>query len=339
MGVVMTNVSFFNNVELTELHAHMGSSLSADILWDLAHIQGIRLPTKVFSEFEKIVTLYENKTYEEYLLMFDVPELIQSSPEAMLLALETAASGSYRTSNITTLELRFCPWWRTREGERDLDYIITFAIHGIERAMLKYPIKVGIILEMDRRLTPEQNAIIVKKAIKYKQRGIIGIDLAGPVNRTEQSKTFKPSDIKQPVTEAHQAGLGVTIHTGEATGVDEMWEVIEQLTPQRIGHGIACVNDPSLMKKIVDQNIVLENCPSSNLHTSTIKDYLQMKKIFHTFLNHGVKFTINTDGPALLKTTLRHEYELLLTNDVLSQEQLLQCNSIAHQSTFIHSHD
>lgn len=335
----MIDTSFLSNIELAELHAHMGSSLSSDILWDLAHIQGIRLPTKVFSEFEKIVTLYENKSYEEYLLMFDIPELIQSSPEAMLLALETAASGSYRTSNITTLELRFCPWWRTREGERDLDYIITFAIHGIERAMLKYPIKVGIILEMDRRLTPEQNEIIVKKAIKYKQRGVIGIDLAGPVNRTEQSKKFKPIDIKQPVKEAHQAGLGVTIHTGEATGVDEMWEVIEQLAPHRIGHGIACVNDPSLMKKIVDQHIVLENCPSSNLHTSTIKDYSHMKKIFQTFLTHGVKFTINTDGPALLKTTLKHEYELLLTNNVLSKEQLLQCNAIAHQATFIHSHD
>lgn len=331
----MTDLSFLHNVELTELHAHMGSSLSADILWDLAHIQGIRLPTKVFSEFEKIVTLHENKSYEEYLLMFDVPELIQSSPEAMLLALETAASGSYRTSNITTLELRFCPWWRTREGERDLDYIITFAIHGIERAMLKYPIRVGIILEMDRRLPPEQNAIIVKKAIKYKNRGIVGIDLAGPVNRTEQSKNFKPKDIKQSVKEAHAAGLGVTIHTGEATGVDEMWEVIHELKPQRIGHGIACVQDKSLMKKIVDEHIVLENCPTSNLHTSTIKNYEHMKQIFTTLLNHGVKFTINTDGPALLNTTLKQEYESLLSNNVLSQEQLLQCNQIATDATFI----
>lgn len=331
----MTDLSFLKNVELAELHAHMGSSLGADILWDLAHTQGIRLPTKIFSDFEKIVTLYENKSYEEYLLMFDVPELIQSSPEAMLLALETAASGSYRTSNITTLELRFCPWWRTREGERDLDYIITYAIHGIERAMLKYPIRVGIILEMDRRLTPEQNAIIVKKAIKYKTRGIIGIDLAGPVNRTEQSKLFKPKDIKDIVSDAHNAGLGVTIHTGEATGVDEMWEVLEELTPQRIGHGIACVNDKKLMEKIVHDGIVLENCPTSNLHTSTIKDYDHMKQIFTSFIEHGIKFTINTDGPALLKTTLKQEYQQLLDHNILTEQQLLQCNQTANQSTFI----
>jgi adenosine deaminase len=331
----MTDLSFLQNVELTELHTHMGSSLSADILWDLAHQQGIRLPTKEFAAFKKIVTLYENKSYEEYLLMFDVPELIQSSPEAMLLAMDTAASGAFRTSNITTLEVRFCPWWRTRQGERDLDYIITYSIHGIERAMLKYPIKVGIILEMDRRLTPEENAIIVKKAIKYKSRGIIGIDLAGPVNRTEQSKKFNPKDIAEPVRLAHEAGLGVTIHTGEATGVDEMWAVIEQLKPQRIGHGIACVQDKKLMERLIADHIVLENCPSSNLHTSTIKNYDEMRQIFKTFLENGIQFTINTDGPALLNTTLKEEYEKLLENNILSPEQLLKCNEIATKASFI----
>jgi len=332
---MMTDLSFLDGVGLTELHAHMGSSLSADILWDLAHQQGIRLPTKDFSSFQKIVTLYENKSYEEYLMMFDIPELIQSSPDAMLMALDVAASGAFRTSNITTLELRYCPWWRTRQGERDLDYIITYSIHGIERAMLKYPVNVGIILEMDRRLTAEQNAIIVKKAIKYKSRGIVGIDLAGPVNRTAQSKKFQPKDIAPAVADAKAAGLGVTIHTGEATGVDEMWEVVEELKPDRIGHGIACIHDESLMKRLVKDDIILENCPTSNLHTNTIKSYEKMRSIFETFMEHNILFTINTDGPALLQTTLRQEYGKLLEHKVLTKEQLLHCNDIATKASFI----
>lgn len=331
----MTNLDFLKGVELAELHAHLGFSVSPTMLWEIAHEQGLKLPTKDYWHFEKLVTIYKQKDYEEYLMLYDLTEKIQSSPEALFTASETAVSGAYRKNNITRLELRFNPILRARGGERDLDHLIVFALQGLERAMLKYPVKAGFILMMDRRFNEAENSAIVKKAIKYKHRGIVGIDLAGPIKRTDSSKRFRPKEIKHIVQEAKKHGLGITVHTGEATNTDEMWEVIEELAPQRIGHGIMCINDKKLMSHLSKQHIVLETCPTSNLNTKLIKNMGQMRNLYKTLLDNNVPFTINTDGPEMQRISLRGEYEKLLDNRVLTQEQLLSANKTAHATSFI----
>lgn len=333
----MADLTFLDQVPLTELHTHLGFSVSPTMLWELAHDQGLRLPTKNYWEFEKLVTIYDQKDYEEYLQLYDLTEKIQSSPEALFTAIQVAISGAYRKNNITTLELRFNPILRNRGGERDLDHIIVFTLQGMERAMLKYPVRAGLILMMDRRFTTHENYAIVKKAIKYKNRGVVGIDLAGPISRTDQSRAFKPKDIASIVEEAKFAGLGVTVHTGEATDTSEMWEVVEILKPNRIGHGIACIKDPKLMEVLTQKHIVLETCPTSNLNTKLVKDSTQLKEIYATLKSNHVPFTINTDGPEMQRISLRGEYEKLLDSDILTKEDILKCNKIATKASFIKS--
>jgi adenosine deaminase len=331
----MADLSFLNNIGLTELHTHLGFCVSPTSLWEMAHDQGLKLPTKDYWEFEKMVTIYEAKGYEEYMQMYDLTEKIQSSPEALFQAAQHAVSGAYRTNNITKLEIRFNPILRSQNGTRDLDHLIVFALQGMERAMLKYPVRAGIILMMDRRLNTQENGAIVKKAIKYKSRGIIGVDLAGPIKRTEQAQAFRPSDIKEIIQEAKDAGLGITVHTGEATNADEMWETLEALAPNRIGHGIACVTDEKLMRELKEKNIVLETCPTSNLHTKLVRDFDHMREIYTTMKSHGVPFTINTDGPEMQRISLKKEYEKLLDNTILTKEDILHCNDVATKASFI----
>lgn len=333
----MDHLAFLDGVTLTELHTHLGFSVSPTMLWEMAHDQGLKLPTKDYWEFEKLVTMYEAKSYEEYLMLYDLTEKIQSSPEALFTATQTAVSGAYRKNNITKLELRFNPILRNRNGERDLDHLIVFALQGMERAMLKYPVKAGIILMMDRRFTEHENSVIVKKAIKYKSRGVVGIDVAGPIQRTDKSKTFRIASLSGPVEEARSAGLGITIHTGEATNIDEMWDAVRVLKPDRIGHGIACIHDPSLMEHLVKHHIVLETCPTSNLRTKLIQGYDQMKKIYETLISHHVPFTINTDGPEMQMISLRSEYAMLLEHGILTKQQLLEANKTATKATFLNS--
>src|SRR3989338_10674075 len=134
----------------------------------------------------------------------------------MKKSIYSLASGAYQKNNITRLEIRFNPMKRNRGGERDLDHIILAAIHGMEKAMLAYPMKVGLIFCLDRTFSPELNSIITQKAIKYAKRGIVGLDLAGPI-RNE----FDLKSLVNLVKDAKSAGLGITIHTGEATGPDE----------------------------------------------------------------------------------------------------------------------
>jgi adenosine deaminase len=328
-------MAFLESIELTELHAHLGAALSATELWEMAHDQGLRLPTKEYREFERLVNVYEAKDFEEQLKIFDLTEKIQSSPEAMFHAVQHVISEAYRKNNITTLELRFNPIFRCQDGARDMDHILVFALQGLERAQLKYGVRAGLILCMDRRLPLEKNTAIVKKAIKYKDRGVVGIDVAGPVQRNTHSQTFRPRDIAHLAAEAREAGLGVTFHTGEVTGVDEMWEVVNEVKPHRIGHGIACVSDPKLMAHLKKEHIVLELCPSSNIHTKVLKDYEAVKEVFGVLREHQVPYTINTDWPATLGLSLRQQISYLLEYKVVTKEEVLAANKLAAQASFI----
>lgn len=317
-------------LELVELHTHVGASVSPTMLWEMAHDQGIKLPTKDYWQFEKMITLQHKESLNDYLKKFELTELIQSSPEAMFTAMETAVSGAFRKNNITTLELRYNPVFRNRRGERDLDHTIVFSLQGLERAMLKYPVRAGVILCLDRRLSFDLNAIIVDKAIKYKNRGVVGIDLAGAYSGKTTAKMIKPL-----VAKARRAGLGITIHSGETPDVKEMWQVVSELQPDRIGHGIAAVRDRELMRLLAQRQTVLEICPTSNMNTRLVAGYPTLKRILGAFRQAGVRFTISTDGPEMQQVNLREEFRRLEVHKVLTKEQIISANEVARHASFI----
>src|SRR5436305_13273376 len=254
---------------LAELHTHLGGSVASDILWSLAHEQGIALPVKDYWEFDRLVTVSDPRGVADLNALdaiYHWTELIQSSPAAVERSVHAAIGGAYRSQRITTLELRFNPMKRNRGGERDLDHIILAAIRGLDRASLEYPqVDAGLILMMDRTFTYEMNAGIVEKAIRWARRGIVGVDVAGPRPRGER---YPYRELQPLVEEAREAGLGITIHVGEEggdDGVEEIGEVIETLQPDRIGHGTVAARDEGLFASLPNAGLVLEICPTSNL--------------------------------------------------------------------------
>src|ERR671934_1392299 len=261
---------------LAELHTHLGGSVSSDILWTLAHEQGIALPVKDYWDFDRLVTVSDPRGVPDLDALDQIyhwTELIQSSPIAVERSVHATIGGAYRSQGITTLEVRFNPMKRNRGGERDLDPIILAAIRGLDRASLEYPqVRAGLILMMDRTFTTEQNMVIVEKAIRYAARGVVGVDMAGP--RPDGGR-YDYRQIVPMVEEARAAGLGVTIHVGEEggdVGREEIGQVVDVLRPDRIGHGILAAGDAELMSALRDAEIVLEICPTSNLLTKALPD-------------------------------------------------------------------
>src|SRR3982750_2917043 len=163
---------------LAELHTHLGGSVASDIMWSLAHEQGIALATRDYWEFDRMVTVSDPRgvpDLDSLDRIYHLTELIQSSPIAVERSVHAAIGGAYRSQQITTLELRFNPMKRNRGGERDLDHITLAAVRGLDRASLEYPhVRAGLILMMDRTFTAEQNAVIVEKAIGWGARGGVG---------------------------------------------------------------------------------------------------------------------------------------------------------------------
>ena len=178
-------------VPLAELHCHLGGAVTPAIMWGIAHAQGIKLPTKDYWEFREMITVSprRNRSFDGYLQLFHWTELIQSSPIAVERAVYEVVGGAYRKNNITTIELRFNPMKRNRGGEQDLDHIIAAALRGMDKATLEYPIKPGLIFCLDRAFPFELNEIIAEKAIQWRDRGVVGVDIAGPNRRRSGSPT------------------------------------------------------------------------------------------------------------------------------------------------------
>jgi adenosine deaminase len=328
---------------LAELHTHLGGSVSSDILWTLAHEQGIALPVKDYWEFDRLVTVSDPRgvpNLDALDAIYHWTELIQSSPIAVEQSVHGAIGGAYRSQGITTLELRFNPMKRNRGGERDLDHIILAAVRGLDRASLEYPqVRAGLILMMDRTFTPEQNMIIVEKASRWAPRGVVGIDIAGP---RPGGGRYDYRQIAPMVEEARSAGLGVTIHVGEEggdIGREEIREVVDALRPDRIGHGILAAGDGELMDELAATGIVLEICPTSNLLTKALAGEDALRDTLRRFVEHGVGFTIATDGPEMMRTHLRDELELLRRIGALDEDELSEANRRGHEASFVAARD
>ena len=324
---------------LVELHTHLGGSVASDIMWSLAHEQGIALPVKDYWEFDRLVTISDPRGVDGLDALNEIyhwTELIQSSPLAVEQSVHGAIGGAYRSQGITTLELRFNPMKRNRGGERDLDHIILAAVRGLDRASIEYPqVRCGLILMMDRTFTHEQNGIIVEKAIRWASRGVVGIDIAGP---RPGGRRYPYRELAPLVEEGRAAGLGVTIHVGEEGdehGIAEIGEVVETLRPDRIGHGILAARDPELMASLRELGIVLEICPTSNLLTKALADEDEVRFTFQQFLEHDVPFTVATDGPEMMQTHLRDELELLLRIGAADEDDLRAANTRGHQASFV----
>ena len=323
---------------LAELHTHLGASVDPAVMWTLAHEQGIALSVKDYWEFVDLVTVDARGVDGLPALdqIYHWTELIQSSPLAVERSVHGAIGGAYRTQNITTLELRFNPMKRNRGGERDLDHIIMAAVRGLDLASLEYPrVRAGLILMMDRTFTREQNEVIVEKAIRYRGRGIVGVDIAGP---RPGGGRYPYRELAPLVEEARAAGLGVTIHVGEeggADGIAEIGEVVEHLRPERIGHGILAAQDEETMRLLREAGVVLEICPTSNLLTRALPDEDALRDTVATFFDRGIAFTIATDGPEMMRTHLRDELELLLELGALDADGTQTINARGHEAAFI----
>jgi|SRR5450432_230630 len=326
-------------LELADLHIHVGAAVAPHILWSIAHEQGLKLPVSTFWEFRDLVTARSDtvSSLGDYLaILHQWTEKIQSSPAAIERSIYEIIGKEFRSSFVTLIELRFNPMKRNLGGERDLDHIIHAALRGMDRACLEYGVRAGLIFCLAREFPFALNEILVKKAVKYRSRGVVGIDLAGPEVHTLELGG-EVEGYRDLFARARSAGLGTTVHTGETayTSVAGVLAVLEKLAPTRIGHGVAAASSPEAVRKLAEAGCVLEICPSSNLRTHAVASLQDLGRALRIFDEAGVRFTINTDGPYLLNTHLRGELEMLLDAQILTEAQIERCVLVAQAATFL----
>ena len=326
--------------ELIDLHIHVGGAVAPHVLWSLAHNQGFKLPTKNYFEFVEMITARpENvSNLDDYLrIMHTWTEKIQSSPMAIERSVYEVIGKEFRGSRVTQIELRFNPMKRNLDSTLDLDHIIHAALRGMDRATLEYGVRAGLIFCLAREFDHRLNSIILEKAIKYRHRGVVGIDLAGTETRALELDADQVGAYQDLFQRARDAGLKTTVHTGETrgTGAEGVIAVVDRLRPHRIGHGIRAAYDEAAMRLLREQDVVLELCPTSNLHTHAVSGVDELKHIVHTFLDRGVKLTLNTDGPYLLETDMQSEVDLVERHAIMTPDQVDRALALAREYSFI----
>ena len=326
--------------ELADLHIHVGGAVAPHVLWSIAHDQGFKLPVSDYWEFKELVSARPGKvrSLDEYLaVLHRWTEKIQSSPQAMERSVYEIIGKEYRSSRVSLIELRFNPMKRNVGGERDLDHIIHASLRGLDRAVLEYGVRAGLIFCLAREFEPGLNEILVEKAIRYRRRGVVGIDLAGTEKDALELRPAELPRYRALFARARAAGLKTTVHTGETagTGAEGVRAVVEELEPHRIGHGIRAAQDEKVMDLLRERGIVLEVCPSSNLATRAVTSLEELGEVLRRFWERGVRFTINTDGPYLLDTNMRSEVRMLREAGILADEQIDQTFRWAREASFI----
>jgi adenosine deaminase len=166
----------------------------------------------------------------------------------------------------------------------------------------------------------------VNWAIRHRDY-ICAIDLA------DSERDFPLSDFVPHIRRAQQAGLKVTIHTGEDTPASFVVDAIRQASPDRIGHGIHIIEDPLAIDLVKERGITLEVNPWSNYLTSSVSTIEEhpLKRLFDL----GVRVTVNSDDPEVLDTNLNNEYRIAHEILGMSLDDLAVCNRYALEASFI----
>jgi adenosine deaminase len=275
--------------ELIDLHIHVGGAVAPHVLWSLAHNQGFKLPTKNYFEFVEMITARpENvSNLDDYLrIMHTWTEKIQSSPMAIERSVYEVIGKEFRGSRVTQIELRFNPMKRNLDSTLDLDHIIHAALRGMDRATLEYGVRAGLIFCLAREFDPRLNSIILEKAIRYRPRGVVGIDLAGTETRALELDREQVSGYEDLFQRARASGLKTTVHTGEThgTGAEGVMAVVDRLRPHRIGHGTRLVENGDEAAPRAGRGA--RALPDLNLHPRGER-VDELRHIVQTFLDRG----------------------------------------------------
>ena len=290
-----------------ELHQHVDGSIPAEVTWELMRHYRLN-PTESLQDMRRFLEIQDGEegTLLAYLDKMHYPlwvtqfyENIAKAVEAICLAAAAAA--------VDTLELRYAPLIHTYAGLTPRQSIRA-ALSGMNHARRKHPkMKLGLIVITMRQHGPHIAKILARQALAeaqhlHERTGVVGFDIAGP------ERGNPPRLFRSAYEIARLGRLGLTAHAGEDAPVEYVWEAVDELGVDRIGHGCAAVRDGELVRRLARDRIAVEVCLSSNYHTGAVKR--GERHPLHAFLEAGVKVALCCDNSTVSRTNALHESAL-----------------------------
>ena len=294
---------------MIDLHLHLDGSLSEKDFINLAKKYNVDLT----SDFpNNIYVPSDCPSLEEYLKRFDLPLLLLQTKEALFEVSYNLVKRLHELGYIYA-EIRFAPQLHTQKGLSQLD-AAKAALEGVNAAIKDYPdMEANLILCCMRHASEEVNMENIEVANKLKGTRVVAVDLAG-------AEAMHPSSYYSSIFDkAKQYGLNITIHAGEATGSDEIMMAIDN-GAKRIGHGVHLSLDEKSIKKVKDNDVCFEFCPTSNLQTKSLKTYQDVP--LKEFMKRDIPVTINSDNMTVSNTDVPLEMVHMVKTFNLTKEDI-----------------
>ena len=316
----------YNQIPKTEIHIHLEGSIRTGTIIDIAREYNLKLPAYEVAELDKHVKVLDQmRDLRAVLEAFAIFQNSIASPEVVeRIAWELFEDSAKQ--NVRLFEVRFSPDWAFHGHDLDWDACLEGLLRAKERAEATFGMAIGYIAITSRSMGPESCIKTVDWAIRHKDH-ILGIDLA------DAEDEHPIHEFVEPVMKAKEAGLKVTVHSGENTPASAVVDTIHAIDPDRIGHGIHIIEDSYAVELVKERGLTLEVNPWSNYLTNSVRTIEEhpLKKLFDL----GVRVTINSDDPEVLDTNLNNEYRIAHEILGMSLQDIATCNQYAYEASFL----
>ena len=273
-----------------ELHVHLEGTVQPHTLREIAKRNDHALP-------DDLESLYHYRDFAHFIEVFNlVAHALQRYDDFRQVVVDYAAEA--KEHGAVYLEGIFAPGlWRGV----DTDQLFAGYCDGAREAQELHGVEVRLTPDIPRVYPLEDALTTARYAVKYRDRGVVGIGLGGPEDG------HPPEPYEGAFALAREGGLASVPHAGEAVGAESVRGALDALAADRIRHGIRSVEDAGLVAELADRGTVLDVCPLSNLRTGVVRSLEEHP--LPKLVAAGVLCSISTDDPAMFDTDLTRDYE------------------------------
>jgi adenosine deaminase len=311
---------------LIDLHHHLDGSLRLETILDLGLSHNLPLPAKTLEGLRPHVQVSGPQPgvmafIEKFEWMTGVLVDYDACRRVAYENVEDAAR-----EGLGYIELRYSPWFMAEAHHLEAAGVVEAVTDGIRSAERDLGIRANQIGIISRHYGPEIAWKELAALLSQKDQ-FVGLDLAG------DEANFPGELFVEHFKKARESGWHITVHAGEAAGAESIWQALNGLGAERIGHAVRAVDDPALLDYLLEHQIGLECNLTSNVQTTTVPDYPSHP--MRRFMELGLLATLNTDDPGISAIDLHYEYNVAAPKAGLSDEMIRKAQQNAWQTAFL----
>lgn len=326
MSSALRDESALARLPKAELHLHLEGCLTSALIAQLAARHGETLA------LEQAAARFEIASFSEFLELFKWATSYLRQPEDYAV-LATHVLQELASQNCVYAEITLSVGVMLLR-QQDVHANLAAILDSIANDADAPRTRIQWIFDAVRQFGPEKAMDVARLAFQMKSQGVVAFGIGG------DEESLPAADFRKVFDYAASEGLHRVAHAGEIAGPKSIRDAINILGAERIGHGISAIHDESLIDLLIERQIPVEICPTSNLRTGALAKLFSTKNArlsdhpLAKFVARGVPVTLATDDPGMFRTSLNVEYAAAHHQMSLTAAQLVSIAEAGFQYSF-----